>query len=327
MPEEKPQQPQAQSADPASPAAEDDSLDAPESPAAPLPDPAASTPAKPAKASFIKKFGLFGNLYLLVFALLVLAGGAVVYISMKASKSQTDTTKLTSLTDQQLASLKGNTTLVGDAKQTLDIQSNTIFEDQVLVRSNLDVAGALKLGKELSVPSIRVGEDGTFGQLGVNKGLNVGGDTTLQGQLTVQKNLSVTGSASFGSLNVSSLSVTNLQLNGDISLKRHVITSGGVPGRTKGSAVGSGGTASVSGSDTAGTVTINTGGGPPAGCFINIQFTNSFGSTPHVVISPSNSSTANLRYYTNRSASGFSICTATAPAASTSYIFDYVVLH
>jgi cytoskeletal protein CcmA (bactofilin family) len=332
MPNDKPDKPADKPAAPVTPdassAAEDDSLEAPAdtTQATPSSETPAIPTAKGGKVGVVKKFGLFRNLYLLVFAILLIAAGAVVYVSIKASKKETKTTKVTTLTDQQLSSLKGNTTLVGDAKQTLDIQSNTIFEGQVLLRADLDVAGTIKTGGKLSLTSLAVGQEGTFGQLGVNNGLNVGGDTTLQGQLTVQKNLDVNGTASFGALSVSSLTVSTLQLRGDLSLNRHIVTSGGTPGRTKGTAVGGGGTASVSGSDTAGTVTINTGSSPPTGCFITVGFKNNYGATPHVVISPSNSSSANLRYYTNRSSTSFSVCTASAPSSGTTYIFDYIVI-
>lgn len=299
----------------------DDSLE-PSAPAAPPSQPAA---AQPAKKPGGKRLTIFGNLYLLIFILLVLIAGAVVYVAMKSAKPGTTQTKTSSLTDQQISSLKGNTTLVGDSKQTLDIQSDSIFEGQVLDRGDLNVAGTLKVGGPLSLPSVTVGGNGTFGQIGISGGLNVGGDTTLQGALTVQKNLSVTGSASFGSLNVSTLGVTTLQLRGDINLNQHVVTSGTQPGRSGGTALGSGGTATVSGTDIAGTVSINTGGSPPAGCFITIDFAKAYGSTPHVVISPSNSSAAGLQYYTNRTTSNFSVCTASVPSASTGYVFDYVV--
>lgn len=281
--------------------------------------------AEPPKSG--KKFSLFGNIYLFIFIFLVVIGGTVVYVSMKAAKPQTKVTKTSSLTDQQISSLKGNTTLVGDAKQTLDVQSNSIFEGQVLLRSDLNVAGALKIGGALSIPNLTVGGSGTIGQLGINGGLNVGGDTSLQGQLTVQKNLSVVGNASFGGLSVSSLNVTALQLKGDINLNQHILTSGGTPGRSNGTAIGSGGSASVGGSDTAGTVSINTGSSPPAGCFITVNFAKAFGSIPHVVISPSNSQAASLQYYTLRSANNFSVCTANVPAAGTTYVFDYIVIN
>jgi cytoskeletal protein CcmA (bactofilin family) len=284
---------------------------------------AASPPPKPPAG---KRFSLFGNLYLLVFVLLVFAAAGVVYVAMKSSKPSSNQTKTTSLTDQQISSLKGNTTLVGDSKQTLDIQSNSIFEGQVLDRGDLNVAGSLKVGGPLSLPSVSVGGNGTFGQIGISGGLNVAGDSTLQGALTVQKNLTVSGSGSFGSLNVSALSITTLQLRGDININQHILTSGTQPGRSFGTALGGGGTASVSGTDTAGTISINTGGSPPAGCFITVNFAKNFGSTPHVVISPSNSNAASLQYYANRSTSSFSICSAGVPGGGTNYVFDYIVL-
>jgi hypothetical protein len=285
-----------------------------------------TAPAKSAKAGLAKRFSLFGNLYLLIFVLLVLVGAGVIYVAIKSSKPSSTQQKTSSLTDQQISSLKGNTTLVGDAKQTLDIQSNSIFEGQVLDRGDLNVAGALKVGGPLSLPSVTVGGNGTFGQIGINGGLNVGGDATVQGALTVQKNLTVSGSGSFGSLNVSTLSITTLLLRGDISVNQHILTTGTQPGRSFGTALGGGGTASVSGTDTSGTVSINTGSGPPAGCFVTVNFAKNFGSTPHVVISPSNSNAASLAYYTNRSASNFSICSAGAPAGGTNYVFDYIVI-
>jgi cytoskeletal protein CcmA (bactofilin family) len=185
----------------------EDSLE-PQAPAAQKSAAAASPPPKPPAG---KRFSLFGNLYLLVFVLLVFAAAGVVYVAMKSSKPSSNQTKTTSLTDQQISSLKGNTTLVGDSKQTLDIQSNSIFEGQVLDRGDLNVAGSLKVGGPLSLPSVSVGGNGTFGQIGISGGLNVAGDSTLQGALTVQKNLTVSGSGSFGSCAVIS-TLTSISL-------------------------------------------------------------------------------------------------------------------
>src|SRR5947208_613571 len=89
------------------------------------------------------------NIYFIFFIVVVLAAiGSIVFAVQSAQKSSKSNTKKTqSLTSQQLTTLKGNTTLVGDTKQTLDIQSNSIFEGEVLVRSDLSIAGGLKLGK------------------------------------------------------------------------------------------------------------------------------------------------------------------------------------
>jgi len=314
--------PVEQPAAPAAPPPESNSLD---SGAAAPPEPGAEPPNDGSKTK--RRVPGLKNIWLGVYILVVAGAVGVVIMSVKTSKPTTTVSKAGSLTDQQLSSLKGNTTLVGDSKQTIDIQGSSIFEGGILARSDVSIAGTLKVGSGISIPSITVGGGGTFGQIGISGGLNVGGDTQLQGQLTVQKNLTVNGTASFGNLSVSTLGVTTLQLRGDISINQHIVASGGNPGRSLGTAVGGGGTASVSGSDTAGTVAINTGSGPPAGCFLTVNFTKSFSTTPHVVISPSNSQAATLQYYTNRTTSGFSVCTAGAPAGGTNYVFDYVVIN
>ncbi|HET6863639.1 MAG TPA: hypothetical protein VFH37_00330 [Candidatus Saccharimonadales bacterium] len=305
----------------------DDSLEAPPPPVQVTGAPVSPTPPPaPKKDGLVTRLRSAINIYLVVFVLLLIGAGFAIYLTARGSKPKTNVANVGSLTDQQLSALKGNTTLVGDAKQTLDVQSNSIFEGQILVRGDLNVAGAIKVGGGLSLNSITVGGAGNFGQLGINGGLNVGGDEVLQGSLTVQKSLTVAGSASFGSLSVSTLSVSSLQLKNDLIVNRHIITSGGGPSRSGGTALGSGGTASVNGSDTAGTVNINTGGSPPAGCFVTVNFSQHYGTTPHVVISPSNSSAASLQYYATHSTAGFSICTASAPGAGANYTFDYVVL-
>jgi cytoskeletal protein CcmA (bactofilin family) len=285
-----------------------------------------STPPK--KPSLFKRLFRFSNLYFMIFLLLLLLAAGAIFASIKLNNNNStpQNAKTQSLTDKQISDLKGNTTLVGDAQQTLDIQGNSVFEGAVLMRGSLDIAGSIKVGGSLSLPAITVGGTSSFGQIQVNDKLSVSGNTTLQGTLTVQKGLTVSGSASFGSLSASQINVSTLQLTGDFVVTRHISVSGGAPGRSNGSALGGGGTASVNGSDTAGTVTINTGGSPPAGCFVTINFTQRFGTTPHVVISPSNSGAGTLDYYANRSATSFSVCTANAPAASTTYIFDYMAI-
>jgi cytoskeletal protein CcmA (bactofilin family) len=302
--------------------AEDNSLSAGEDTTSPTPEPGTQSSHK-----LIRVLG-FMNLYFVIFILLLLIGVGGIFAAIKLNSKNADNhiSKSQSLTDKQLADLKNNTTLVGDAQQTLDIQGNSIFEGQVLMRNNLDVAGSIKIGGSLSLPAITVGGTSNFGQIHVNDQLSVSGNTILQGTLTAQKGLTVTGPASFGTISAGQINASSLQLSGDFVVSKHINVSGGTPSRSSGTALGGGGTASVSGTDTSGTVTINTGGSPPAGCFITVNFTLKFNTTPHIVISPSNSSTGTLDYYTNRSNTNFSICTASAPSASTTYIFDYIAI-
>jgi hypothetical protein len=90
--------------------------------------------------------------------------------------------------------------------------------------------------------------------------------------------------------------------------------------------LGAGGTVSVSGTDTAGTITINTGGSPAVGCFVTITFTQKFNATPHVVVTPVGSAGGGLNYYVNRSASDFSLCTTNPAPGGANFSFDYIAL-
>ncbi|HVX58438.1 MAG TPA: hypothetical protein VG964_01745, partial [Candidatus Saccharimonadales bacterium] len=269
------------------------------------------------------------NMYLLLFILLIIVAAGVIALTLKTGKSGgngTNNKTVASLTDSQIAALKGAATVVGSPKQTLDVQSDSIFEGQILARSNLDVAGSLKVGGGLSLPSLNVSGQTSLNAAQVGGELKVAGATDIQGQLTLHKGLSVAGSTSFGSLSAGSLSVTSLQLNGDLGLNRHIVTSGNAPSRSSGSALGGGGTASVSGNDISGTVNINTGTSPAAGLFVTVKFAHSFSGTPHVLLTPVGSTAGSINYYVTRSASGFSIGTSSAPPASKSFSFDYFVL-
>lgn len=292
----------------------------------PAATPPGDNPAEP-KASLVSRIRNFRYLYLIIYGVLLLVIGGLTLTALQSKTKTPAGTKAGSLTANQLAQIEASTTVVGDAKQTLDIQGNSIFEGQVLARTDLSVAGSLKVGGALSLPTLNVGGQGSFGQLQVSGTTSVSGDTTLSGQLTVQKSLTVAGNGSFsGSLSAASLNVGNLQFNGDIVISRHLALSGSVPTKVDGTALGSGGTSSVNGTDAAGTVTINTGGGPPAGNFITVNFTTAYKSTPHVVVSPVGSAAAGLNYYVTRTTTSFTIATTNAPPAGSSFSFDYIVI-
>jgi hypothetical protein len=139
--------------------------------------------------------------------------------------------------------------------------------------------------------------------------------------------LTAAGGATFGGpVSAPQLTAQTLQLTNDLQITKHIDAGGGSPSKSDGTALGSGGTASLGGTDTAGTVTINTGGSPAAGCFVNVSFAIKFSGTPHVVVTPIGSGGAGLAYYVNRTSSGFSICTATPAPTGQSFSFDYMVI-
>jgi hypothetical protein len=294
--------------------------------------PAGSGPAAPPRQprfGGLKRRLSSVNVYLLIFILvLVIAGviGVVAYLNSQHGDSRTQIQAQT-LDAKALEQLANTDTTVGSSNQVLNVQSSAIFAGKVLVRDSLEVAGGLQIGGSLNLSGVSVSGSSSFGQVQINKNLAVVGDSALQGALTVQKSISVNGSGTFnGPVSATQFTADSLQLNGELTLTHHITAGGPTPSRVNGSALGGGGTATVSGSDTSGTVTINTGAGPAAGCFITVNFTSRFHATPRVLITPVGSAAGGLAYYANRTTSGFSVCDASTPPANTSFGFDYFVL-
>jgi cytoskeletal protein CcmA (bactofilin family) len=247
-----------------------------------------TAPKKKEKGSFMQRIVSHVNIYLLIFILILVVAGIAVFVSLQQAKKESAEPTLTTqdLTQEALEQINESEVKVGDPKQTLAIESNAIFSGKVLVRDSLDVAGTIKVGGAVNLPGITVSGTSNFDQIQANK-LSIDGDAGIQGTLSVQANLNVAGGATFGGpISAPQLTVQALQINNDLTFTRHIDAGGPTPGITRGSALGGGGTASVGGTDTAGTVSINTGGGPAAGCFATVSFRSEFNGTPHVVITP-----------------------------------------
>jgi cytoskeletal protein CcmA (bactofilin family) len=231
------------------------------------------------------------------------------------------------LSASQLESLASGSTTIGSSDQVLNIVPNTIFSGQVLIRKDLDVAGNINVSQAANLTSITVSATANIQQIQANK-LSVSGNAAIQGQVAINNTLAVSGASSFGgSVTAGQLTVQNLDLNGNLTITQHILTSGASPTASPGgSALGTGGTVSISGTDTAGSVIINTGSSPGTGCFMTITFTHSFASSPSVVITPVGTAAAGLAYYITRTANNFSICSNSAAPASTNFGFDYIVV-
>ncbi|QQS19962.1 hypothetical protein IPL85_00665 [Candidatus Saccharibacteria bacterium] len=280
------------------------------------------------KGPMLQRFGKKINIYFLLFLLLLCIAGGIILVTYLASKKQEKSTVQTqSLSQDTLKQLATSDVTVGQPKQVLSVQSNAVFAGKVLIRDSLEVAGPIQVGGSLSVPGITVSGNSIFEQIQVNKNLTVQGDISVQGQLTVQKGLSVAGGGTFsGSLTAPAITVNALQLNGNLTLTRHIIIGGSTPDRDNGTALGAGGTVALSGSDTAGSININTGSGPVAGCFATLNFTQKYNSTPNVIATPVGSNAGLVGYYVNRSTSSFSVCAANTPPANASFGFDYFIV-
>jgi cytoskeletal protein CcmA (bactofilin family) len=292
----------------------------------------AIVPGKPVKAKHHRLGALWEriNIYLLLFVFIIAASVTIVAFIFFKNRSAS-ITPAESITQQKLSSdtlqeLASNGVQVGDPKQVLNIQSNSVFAGTVLVKGELQVAGGLKIGTgSLNIPDVVVGGTAIVNQLQA-KSLAVAGNAAIQGQLTVQQNLSVNGSGTFnGAVTTPVLTAGKLQLSGDLVLTRHLIAGGSIPGRVNGSGLGSGGTSSISGSDTSGSISVNTGSGASAGCMVTVNFSQPFTATPHVSLTPVGSGAAGIDYYVNRTTSNFSVCSINSPPSNQTFGFDYFI--
>jgi cytoskeletal protein CcmA (bactofilin family) len=284
----------------------------------------------PKKINPIKKFLKKFNLYLLLFGLVVALGVAVAVVSYLNSKKQPEVPSLTNKTldADTLKQLANSDATVGDTGQTLTVQGNEIVTGQMLVRGNLNVAGTIQLGGDFSVPSLTVSSKANLTDTQIDT-LQVAKTVTVQGKVTLQNELNVAGTSEFnGDLTVAHLIVNKLTMggNGQLEIPNHINFTGASPGRVITAGVlGAGGTGSVAGSDTTGSINLNTGDNPTAGCFVKIKFNIPYQNTPHVIISPVNAGAAQTEYYVTKTTTEFSVCTINTPPANQVFAFDYFV--
>jgi cytoskeletal protein CcmA (bactofilin family) len=269
------------------------------------------------------------NLYLLIFVLLFVVAGAIAVVNyLNSQKAPVEPTVASQeLTQDALKDLANTDATVGDASQTLTIQGNAIIAGQTLMRGNLNVAGNIQSGGSIQGPSITISGAANLGQAQINS-LQVATTVAVQGATTL-RDLSVAGTSTFsGPITASQITVSRLILSGNAVLQvpNHISFTGSSPGRTaNGSVLGSGGSSSINGSDVAGTVSINTGNNPAAGCFVRVNFQQTYSNPPHVVISPIGAAAGQIQDYVERNNSGFSICSANVAPANQAFAYDYFV--
>ncbi len=290
----------------------------------------ASAPAKPAekKVSPIKRFLKRVNVYFLIFLLVIVVVAAITIVNYLNSQKAPPPESITSqsLTEEALKDLANNDASVGSPTQTLTIQGNAVISGQTLMRGNLNVAGNFQTGGSIQGPNLTISGTSNLGTAQINS-LQVAQNVAVQGSTTL-RDLNVAGTSSFsGPLTASQITVTRLVLSGNATLQvpNHLSFTGPSPNHSNGNALGNGGSASVSGSDTAGVLNVNTGNSPAPGCFARINFNQNFTTQPRVIVSPIGAGAGQTQYYVDRNTSGFSICTANSAPGNQTFAFDYFV--
>ena len=233
---------------------------------------------------------------------------------------------------------------VGNLGAELTVGPNATFKGKVVMGSDLAVGGKLEIKGDFSANSavfsklqagdtalqqLSVNGDGTMSTLNLRKDLNVAGNTTLQGPvtmtqlLTINNSLNVAGNLAVGG----TLSARNFQANSLVSgstltIGGHIITAGSAPALAPGTALGSNGTASISGSDAAGTIAVNTGVGAGNGLLARVTFRSQYGNIPKVIVTPVNGA---MNLYVTRSISGFNVY-ASGAIPTGGLAVDYIVM-
>lgn len=283
------------------------------------------------KLSPLKRFLRKVNVYLLAFILIAIVSAAIGIVTFLNSQKTPEDPSIENqaLTTDALKQLANTDTSVGSSSQTLNIQGNAIIAGQTLARGDLNVAGNFQTGGNIQAPGLTVSGTTNLGTTQIN-GLQVATNVAIQGSTTM-RDLNVAGTSSFsGAMTASQITVTRLVMSGNATLEvpNHIRFSGPSPNRTvNNSVLGNGGTASINGSDTSGSVNINSGNNPTAGCFIRVTFQQAFPSAPRVIATPVGAAGGQLQYYVERTQQGFNICSNNAPAANQAFSFDYFVTY
>jgi cytoskeletal protein CcmA (bactofilin family) len=271
------------------------------------------------------------NVYVLIFIGIFVVGIAITaFMAMGSKKKPAPVASIGSaaLSSQALNQLAVSNSSLGTSSQTLTIQSNAVISGQLLVRGNLAVAGNIQSGGTIQASDIVASDSANLGSVQA-KTLQIATNETVQGTSNIGS-LIVEGTSSFsGAITASTISVTNLIISegGSLTVPDHIGFTGTSPTHTVNNTVlGGGGSASLNGSDTSGTININTGNSPTSGCFLSATFNKSYTTTPRIIISPVGAPSGLVQFYSTITQTGFSICTDNVPPSGSVIIFDYFVM-
>lgn len=285
--------------------------------------------------SFFSTKSTLLNPYVWGFVVLVCISGGIIWYAQTSNEAvNIDSQDLSSsrINQEDFASLAAEQAEIDSTNKTLNVQANSVFDGTMLVRSSLEVQGKLRAGQELILNDMSVTGQATINNLDISQDLNVQGDTQLgttsvQGGLTVNDDITVDGSGTFaGNLTANAIEAGNLSFSGNLRMNGQIITGGSQTDASPGNSAGSGGTVSVNGNTTAGSVNINTGGSSSSGILARVRFGEKYSGTPRVNVAPVGAAAGKLDWYVTRTTTGFKIGTASPARDGANYTFDYFVV-
>jgi cytoskeletal protein CcmA (bactofilin family) len=296
-------------------------------PAAPPPSSVAPG-AKPKKRSYRPSHKATFIGLAAVIAILAVNGAVIGFLLKKQAKTDGIASKgQVSLSNADLSKLGINRNAIGDSGSELIVAPNAQFKGTLSVVGNTNLSGQLNLNSKIngtdasfsqlqagktSLSDLNVNGDGTLSTLNLRKDLIVAGQSQLQGPVNLRQLLTVSSSANIignlsvgGTLTVGTFSARSLTSTSTLTIGGHVITNGLSPSLAPGNALGSNGTAGISGNDAAGVISMNIGVGAVGGTIASVAFHNTYSGVPRVVITPVG--VPGEFYIFNLTTSGFSV--------------------
>jgi cytoskeletal protein CcmA (bactofilin family) len=263
-----------------------------------------------------------------VIAILAVNGAVIGFLLKKQAKTDGIASKgQVSLSNADLSKLGINRNAIGDSGSELIVAPNAQFKGTLSVVGNTNLSGQLNLNSKIngtdasfsqlqagktSLSDLNVNGDGTLSTLNLRKDLIVAGQSQLQGPVNLRQLLTVSSSANIignlsvgGTLTVGTFSARSLTSTSTLTIGGHVITNGLSPSLAPGNALGSNGTAGISGNDAAGVISMNIGVGAVGGTIASVAFHNTYSGVPRVVITPVG--VPGEFYIFNLTTSGFSV--------------------
>ena len=258
----------------------------------------------------VKKNRRLVMVILIIILLLGLSGAGLLFVKSLSDSNQPAnnvTINTQSLDNGTLNQLTNN--LNGEVKEQLTISPNTIFKNNAVVQGSAEVSKDLTVAGKVDIQGATSIRD----NLTVGRALSVGNSLTVNGLITA------------ASLNVGSIAISSINISGNLVFGGHLVPNGSTPSARTSAAAG-GGSVTISGNDTSGTIVIKTGSsGLVAGEIAIITFRSAFSTTPKVQLTPVSEAGSSLRYYATKTANFFTINTGNAAAPNTPYTFDYLI--
>lgn len=289
------------------------------------------------KATFIA-FGV-------VAVILIINGAAIGFVLKGKSKTNDVATGQVTISADALNKVGVNKNTLGNSGVLLTVDPNTKFNGSIIAAGDVSIAGQLKLNSKFSagdaalaqleagtasLTKLNVSGDSTLTGLVIRKDLTVAGSTQLQGPvtlaqlLTVNNNVNVVGNLAVGgTITTAGFTARNLASTGTLTIGGHIITSGPIPNFGSGSvALGSNGTSSINGNDSAGTINIATGVGATSGLIGTVAFKTQYATIPRIILT--GVGTSAVFYLVNPTIGGFSVYVSTGISPG-GYAVNYIV--